>query len=133
MIRSRRGLSIRARPNAQVNDAMWVKILDLPTALSGRTYSSDVDVTLSVSDKTFEQNAGTWHLTAGPNGASCERTNASADMSLDIRTLGSILLGGPSCTSHAQAGWVDEHTSGAVAAASVAFSTPLAPYCPFVF
>ncbi len=117
----------------QVSDAMWVRILDLPAALTGRTYSRDVDVTLEVIDKAFEQNAGTWRLSGGPDGATCERTNASADITVDVRSLGAILLGGPSLQSHADAGWLEEHTAGAVSATSSAFSATRAPYCPFVF
>ena len=117
----------------QVSDAMWVRILDLPAALTGRTYSRDVDVTLEVIDKAFEQNAGTWRLSGGPEGATCDRTNASPDITVDVRSLGAILLGGPSLQSHADAGWLEEHTAGAVSATSGAFSATRAPYCPFVF
>ena len=117
----------------QVNDAMWLRILDLPVALSARRYSTDVDVTLEVTDARYEQNAGTWRLSGGPDGASCQRTSAGADLRLDIRTLGAILLGGPSLTRQAHAGWVDEQTSGAIVATSAAFSAPWAAYCPFVF
>ena len=123
-----------SRPTArEVSDAMWVRILDLPAALAGRTYQRDVEVTLEVRDRDFEANDGTWRLVAGPEGATCEPSTASADISLDIRSLGSALLGGPSLQSHGDAGWLTEHTSGALAAASAAFGAPRAPYCPFVF
>ena len=117
----------------QVSDAMWVRILDLPAALAGRTYSRDVDVTLEVTDKAFEQNAGTWRLSGGSDGATCERTNASPDLTVDIRSLGAVLLGGPTLQSHADAGWLEEHTKGSVTVTSDAFSAIRAPYCPFVF
>jgi predicted acetyltransferase len=117
----------------QISDAMWVRILDLPAALTGRTYSRDLDVTLDVKDTAFEQTAGTWHLSGGPEGATCIRTSASPDMSVDIRTLGAALLGGPTIDSHAAAGWLEEHTAGSVSVASSAFSAIRAPYCPFVF
>jgi predicted acetyltransferase len=117
----------------EVSDAMWVRILDLPAALTGRIYSRDVDVTLEVTDNAFEKNAGTWRLTGGPDGASCERTNASADLTVDIRSLGAVLLGGPTLQSHADAGWLDEHVGGSVKATSDAFAAIRAPYCPFVF
>jgi predicted acetyltransferase len=117
----------------QVRDAMWLRLLDLPAALSGRSYASDLDVTLEVTDRQFDQNAGKWRLSGGPDGATCERTRASADISLDIRSLGAALLGGTTLTSHARAGWLHEHTPGSVSAASAAFRSELAPYCPFVF
>ncbi|MEO8106279.1 MAG: GNAT family N-acetyltransferase [Actinomycetes bacterium] len=117
----------------QVNDAMWVRILDLPTALSGRAYATDIDVTLKVTDSKFAQNAGTWRLSGGPDGASCKRTSSDADLCMDIRTLSSILLGGPTLMSHGHAGWVGEQTHGALAATSAAFGADWAAYCPFVF
>ena len=117
----------------QVRDAMWLRLLDLPAALSGRSYSTDLDITLEVTDRRIGQNAGTWRLSGGRDGATCERTNAPANISLDIRSLGAVFLGGATLVSHARAGWLDEHTSGSVAAASAAFRTELAPYCPFVF
>lgn len=117
----------------QINDAMWVRILDLPKALTGRTYASDVDVTLQVSDPDFAANDGSWRLRGGPDGAECTRTNDAADLSLDIRTLGAVFLGGPTLNQHAHAGRVEEHTSGAVTASSSAFGAPWAAYCPYVF
>jgi predicted acetyltransferase len=122
------------RPSKRrINDAMWVRVLDVGKSLAGRTYASDIDVTMKIRDRRIDANDGTWRLKGGPDGASCERVTESPDLSLDVRTLGAILLGGPTLVSHANAGWVDEHTSGALRAASIAFSADLAPYCPFVF
>jgi predicted acetyltransferase len=117
----------------QVSDAMWVRILDLPAALTGRTYSREIDVVLEVTDKAFEQNAGTWRLSGGPDGATCERTNGPPDLTVDVRSLGAVLLGGPTLQSHSDAGWLEEHTAGSVSATSDAFTAIRAPYCPFVF
>jgi hypothetical protein len=88
---------------------------------------------MRIRDERIAANDGTWRLKGGSDGASCERVNESPDLTLDIRTLGSILLGGPTLISHANAGWVDEHRAGALRAASIAFGADLAPYCPFVF
>ena len=117
----------------EVSDAMWLRILDLPTALAGRTYQRDVDVTLEVTDRDLSENAGTWHLAAGPEGATCERSSSAPDISVDVRSLSAAFLGGPSLQSHGDAAWLTEHTSGALAVTSEAFGAPRAPYCPFVF
>ncbi|HEX5016677.1 MAG TPA: GNAT family N-acetyltransferase [Actinomycetes bacterium] len=117
----------------EVGDTMWVRILDLPSALAGRTYARDVDVVLEVADRDFEANAGTWRLSAGSEGATCERTSTSPDISLDIRSLGAVLLGGPTLQAHGDASWLTEHTQGSLAAVSAAFEAPRAPHCPFVF
>jgi predicted acetyltransferase len=119
--------------NRQTTDALWLRILDLPTALAGRTYSRDIDMTIDVVDSRIVENAGTWRLSAGPEGASCTRSSGAPDLTLDIRSLGATLLGGPTLQSHGDAGWITEHTEGALAAASAAFRSERAPYCPFVF
>lgn len=116
-----------------VSDALWVRILDLPSALAGRTYARDIDLVLAVTDSDFDANAGSWQVSAGPEGASCTRTSASPDLSMDIRSLGAVLLGGPTLRSHGDAGWLTEHTAGALAAASEAFGASRAPWCPFIF
>lgn len=52
------------------------------------------------------------------------------DVSLGIRELGSIYLGGTSLTALHRAGRVTERTPGAVAAMTMAFEWPQLPYCP---
>ena len=65
----------RARP--QVADNLWVRIIDLPAALSRRAYSGPVDAVLEVTDELLPGNGGRWRLrTHGPDsGASCEQTH----------------------------------------------------------
>jgi hypothetical protein len=118
----------------RVADNLWVRIVDLPAALAGRRYAADVDVVLAVRDDRLGDNAGAWRLRATAFGeASCERTDAAADVELDVRELGSAYLGGVSLASLAAAGLVVERTPGALAAASAAFGWPVAPVCSWVF
>ena len=51
----------RARP--QLNDGLWVRIIDVPGALAGRKYSSPVDMVIEVRDEILPSNAGRWRLT----------------------------------------------------------------------
>ena len=51
----------RTRP--QLNDDLWVRIVDLPRALAGRRYSCPVDVVIEVRDEILPSNAGRWRLT----------------------------------------------------------------------
>ena len=126
-------LQLLAEPRsagARVSDALWVRLVDVGEALSRRSYVTDVDVVLEVSDETCPWNAGRWHLT----GAGCERTSEPADLACDVRDLGAAFLGGTSLATRAAAGWVRELTPGALAATSVAFSWPgRAPHVPMVF
>ncbi len=117
-----------------VADNLWVRVVDVPAALSGRQYSADVDVVLGVTDARLPNNAGAWRLRATAFGeATCERTDASPDLELDVRELGSVYLGGESLAALAAAGLVTERTPGALARASTAFGWPLAPVCSWIF
>ena len=127
----------RAKP--RLNDNVWVRLLDLPVALTGRRYSAPLDVVLEVTDARLPANAGRWRLTTderGPDGAwsaSVVRTGADADLAIDVRELGAAYLGGRSIAAQAGAGLVVEQTHGAVQAAAAAFAWPVAPVCSWVF
>jgi predicted acetyltransferase len=117
----------------RVSDGLWTRLVDVGAALAARRYTRDVDVVLEVSDARCGWNAGRWRLSGNPDGARCERTSDPADLSLDVRWLSSAYLGGETLSSMAAAGLVDEHTPGAVGAASQAFAWHVAPYCGWVF
>jgi predicted acetyltransferase len=120
----------RAKP--EQGDALYVRLVDLPAALSARSYSSDVDVVLDVEDRRCPWNEGRWRLTGGTGGATCTRTDDPADLTLGARDLGAAYLGGTSLRELAGAGRV----TGApdqLQATSHAFGSDLAPWCPVVF
>jgi hypothetical protein len=66
-------------------------------------------------------------LDAGPDGAHCLPSTASADLTLDAGTLGSMYLGGYGVRTLAAAGLLDEHSSNAVARADAMFRSPVVP------
>jgi predicted acetyltransferase len=115
-------------PGAITRDGLWVRLVDVGRALAGRTYARDVDVVLEVVDDFLPWNAGRWHLTGGPDGASCELVTRDADLTLDVRDLGAVYLGRPSLERLGRAGLVAEHTAGALATAAEAFSTSRLPF-----
>ena len=121
----------RATPT--VIDSLYVRLVDVTRALTGRTYAVPVDVVLDVSDPFAPWNTGRWRLSAGPEGATCAPTTEPADLALDVRELGAVFLGGTSLRALADAGLVEEQRSGAVDATSRAFLSARAPWCPFVF
>ncbi len=123
----------RARP--QVHDGVWVRIIDLPAALSRRAYSCPVDAVLEVTDELLPQNAGRWRLRAGGPGGdvTCERTSEPADVALDVRELGAAYLGGTRLGMLAAAGLVTQLRPGALARLSAALSWDPAPWCPRIF
>ena len=122
----------------KLGDNVWVRLLDLATALQVRRYAAPVDVTLEVTDTRLPANAGRWRLaTTAASGdgwvAQVTRTDAPADLALDVRELGAAYLGGRSIGAQARAGLVRELRPGAAAAATAAFGWPLAPVCSWVF
>jgi predicted acetyltransferase len=123
------------RARVRVGDGLWVRIIDLPAALSRRSYSGPVDVVLEVTDALLPANAGRWRLrAAGPGGAAdCARTDEPADIALDVRELGAAYLGGTRLAALAAAGLVSELRPGAVGRLSTAMSWDPAPWCPRIF
>lgn len=117
-----------------VKDNVWARIVDLPAALAARQYQAGLDVILEVSDARLMHNAGRWRVTAeGFGAARVERTDADADLALDIRELGSAYLGGTTLVELAGAGLVTELRAGALREASVAFGWPVAPGSSWIF
>lgn len=128
------GLLVDTRAiTARMSDNLWVRLLDLPAALGARRYQAPVDVVLEVSDTLLPSNADRWRLVGGPDGAQLTRTDAAADLALDVRELGAAYLGGTSLVSLASAGLVAERSAGALARASVAFGWPVAPVSSYVW
>jgi len=107
--------------------------VDVGAAFQARTYQAPVDVVFEVEDAFCPWNEGRWRLTGDVKGASCERTTDSADLALPVRELGSAYLGGISLTALAAAGRVRELRPGALAEASLAFGSAVAPWLPHGF
>jgi predicted acetyltransferase len=115
-------------PSPITRDGLWVRPVDVGRALAARTYAQEIDVVLAITDAFLPWNAGTWHLTGGPDGAACEPSTRTADLTVDVRELGAVYLGKPSLARLGRAGLVEEHTAGALAAMSQAFSTSRLPF-----
>jgi predicted acetyltransferase len=121
------------RLEMRVRDGLFVRLVDLGAALEARTYRTPVDVVFDVDDAFCPWNGGRWRLTGDGKGASCKRTEDDADLALSVRELGSAYLGGVSLAALAGAGRVRELRPGAVAEASSAFISDVAPWLPHGF
>lgn len=114
-------------------DLQWIRIIDLPRALAERRYAAPVDVVLEVSDELLPENAGRWRVVADGFGhAEVTRSEAAAEISLDIRELGAVHLGSTSLGALAQAGLVSG-VPEAIARAAAAWSWPVAAGASWVF
>lgn len=121
------------RCGLSMRDSLYVRTVDVGAALEARTYQTPVDVVFEVEDAFCPWNEGRWRLSGDTKGASCERTTDSADLALSVRELGSAYLGGVSLASLAAAGRVRELRQGALAEASLGFSSVVAPWLPHGF
>ncbi|WP_031158598.1 GNAT family N-acetyltransferase [Streptomyces durhamensis] len=121
------------RCRLRLRDAGHVRLVDVGTALSARTYPAPVDVVLDVEDAFCPWNTGRWRLTGDAEGASCERTSDAPGLALTVRDLGAAYLGGVTLLSLAGAGRVRELRPGTLAQASVAFTSAVTPWLPHGF
>jgi predicted acetyltransferase len=119
--------------SSRVGDGLYVRLVDLPRALTLRTYDAPVEVVMEVADPVCPWNAGRWRLAAGPDGATCEPADAAPDLAMSATELGAAYLGGVPLALLAAAGRVEERTPGAVAAASRAFRGVCEPWCAETF
>jgi predicted acetyltransferase len=111
--------------NLRAIEGLWLRLVDLEGALTGRSYATDDDVVIEVRDDFCPWNAGRWNV-----GNEVRRTEESADLELDVADLASAYLGAFSFSRLADAERVREVTPGTLARADALFRTPRPPYCP---
>jgi predicted acetyltransferase len=125
-------LLLLARPNFSkptLSDGIWVRLVDVGAALSGRSYAAAAPLVFDVRDAFCPWNEGRWRL----EGGEASRTNDAADLALDVADLGSVYLGGFTFRDLQRAGRVEELTDGAVYGADATFRTEGLPWCPEIF
>jgi predicted acetyltransferase len=112
-----------------VEDALWVRPVDVGASLSGRTYAENGAVVFEVADDFCAWNQDRWRLADG----AAEKIDAAADLSVGVQTLGSVLLGGVTFAQLLRAGRVEELREGAVQRADAMFRADRLPWCPEIF
>ena len=117
------------RMQFRLGDGVWVRLVDVGAALAARTYQGDGEVVLEVTDALLPENAGRWLVGAG----GVSRTDAPAEIALDVAALGSTYLGGFSFTDLVHACRAEELATGAVDRADGLFRTAAAPWCAEIF
>ena len=119
----------RALQRTSTFDHLWVRLLDVPAALSARHYAVPGQVVLDVVDEDLGgYGAGRVLLEADHTGARCTPTDEPAELRLRQRALAAAYLGGYRLRWLARAGEVEEIAPGALDRADVMFSVPLAPW-----
>lgn len=117
-----------------VSDGLYVRLVDVDRALTGRRYAAPLDMVLQVEDELCPWNAGRWRLRVDGSGAAeVTRTDADADLACSTTALGSAYLGSMRISTLAAAGRMRELRPGAVRAATVAFTAEHEPHCLEMF
>ncbi|MFG3428009.1 GNAT family N-acetyltransferase [Streptomyces californicus] len=118
----------RAGEVSNDTDWLWVRLLDVPGALTARAWAVDGELVLDVRDP-FLGDHGRYALTVRDGKADCAPTDRAPDLSLDVRDLGSLYLGGTAPSTLVRAGHIRAHHPGAAALADALFRTDLSPHC----
>ena len=108
----------------QVMDGVWVRLVDVPAALAGRTFAGEAVIEVTA-DSLFPENVARWSV-----GAGVVRTRRRPDVRVDVQALASAYLGGFTLTQLARGGRAEEATRGGLERADAAFRTSTAPWTP---
>ncbi len=120
-------------PKMLITDAIWLRLVDVQTALRGRSYGAAGRLVLEVTDTFCPWNSGRYEIDSGPDGGRCKKTTAAADLELEVDVLAAAYLGGNRFSTLREARRVNERTAGAIARADAMFRTDRAPWCPSHF
>ena len=116
-------------------DALWVRLLDVPMVLSSRRYEVEAQLVVDVRPAPFGlegRDFGRFSVKGARDDAHCTPTAAPADITVDLADLGALALGGESALRLAAAGRL-EGRPDAVDQAERLFRTARAPCCPEQF
>jgi predicted acetyltransferase len=117
------------RVRYRMYDSLWIRLVDVGAALSGRAYATEGSVVFEVHDAVCPWNEGRWKLEDG----AASRTEEAAELNLDVDALGSAYLGAVSFEQLRSAGRVEELADGSVQRADALFGWRPLPWCPEIF
>jgi predicted acetyltransferase len=113
----------------EVWDGLWLRLVDVPAALAGRSFAPG-RVTIEVtSDTQLPANAGSWTIDDG----TVRRARRRADVRLPVDALASAFLGGFSFAQLVAAGRAVETARAGVARADALFRTAGQPWAAEMF
>lgn len=119
------------RARAVRSDGLWIRIMDVPAALTARAYSSPVEVVLGVSDPLGDI-SGTYRLSANGADVTCSASSDEPEVMLDLEDLGAGYMGMPRFRELARLGRV-KGSDQVLTAIDAAFRWDPPPWCPEIF
>ena len=116
--------------NARDFEGMWLRIVDVPTALEGRGWDAGGELTLGISeDRIAPWNVGAWRLCVSGRTAEVSPAKGNADIVLPVKALALLYAGRRSARELAAWGML-EGSPDALRRADALFATRHAPHCP---
>jgi predicted acetyltransferase len=119
----------RAVATSEVRDETWLRIVDVPRALSARTYGAAEPIVIEVRDPLLPANSGRYRIGDGP----ARPVGEPADVTMDVAALATIYLGDTAPSALATAGRLTVTRDDAVATADTLFAGPVQPWCGSFF
>ncbi|MGW0653889.1 GNAT family N-acetyltransferase [Streptomyces umbrinus] len=109
-------------------DWLWARLLDVPRALTARGWFTDGELVLDIDDPFFGEHSR-YLLTVRDGKADCVPTDRKPDLSMDVRDLGSVYLGGTAPSTLVRAGHIQAHHQDAATLADSLFHADRPPHC----
>ena len=111
-------------------DRTWVRLIDVPGALSRRRYDHEGALVIEVEDSFCPWNEGRFRLSVDGGGVGAvERVESTPDLVLTVEVLGATYLGGVAFRTLAEVGRIAEGTDGAALRADTMFQVRRPPFC----
>ena len=114
------------------SDHLWLRILDVRTALEARSYAAEGRHVLELVDD-LGFTTGRWLVEIGNGVATVAPSDDAATLAMSTNELAALYLGGVSASTLVAAGRIVEHSAGAAAALDSSFRSPRTPWLSFWF
>lgn len=114
----------RAARTIDLGDEAWLRLVDVPAALSARSWAGDGSVVLAVRDGLLPVNSGSYLIS--PDGVT--RVDDAPHLECDVAVLARLYLGDLAPSALAAAGWLAVHDPAALPAADALFATAQPPW-----
>jgi predicted acetyltransferase len=113
-------------------DGLWLRIMDIPTALQARAYQAELDTVIQVTDG-FRGDGGRFALEIRGGRAHCVPSDAPAELEMDLDVLGSLYLGAHRASVLAAANRLRTTDSGLMRRLEAAFVSDIPAQLGFFF
>lgn len=113
-------------------DDLWLRLMDIPTALEARSYAGELTAVVEIGDR-FRDDGGRFALEIRDGRARCAPTSAPADVEMDLDVLGSLYFGSHRASTFVKANRLRSNDSRLIARIDAAFASDVCAELGFGF